>query len=149
MRILLWPVSIVAMGLAGSCAPGAGDSPTPTTSNSDAPAPPSHRYAEKSKGVYYYVSAVSDNDRANGKGAGDVSGFKFLGKNDDGEFILGLVDGSEIVGKAYCHKPCAVVRLSNGEKAGFSEDTVIGSAFTDAFNGQLELDAGADEKGPS
>jgi len=100
---------------------------------------PAHNYSQEEKGVYYYVTAVSDNDKANGKGAGDALGFKYLGTNDNGEYVVASVeDDGEMSGKAFCRNPCTIVRFSSGQKIGYSPDSVIGAVFADVFAGQLK-----------
>ncbi|MDY7525486.1 hypothetical protein [Sphingomonas sp. 10B4] len=102
------------------------------------PAAQSHNYTEESKGIYYYVGAVSENAKAQGVAAGQVSGFKFYGTTDDDQYILGLVDDNgRTVGKAFCNDPCVIVRPTIGEKFG-AKDTIIGAAFQDAITGQMK-----------
>lgn len=110
----------------------------PAPAVTESPTPPSHNYSEETKGVYYYVAGVSENDKAAGKSAGEVLGFKFLGQNEDGEFIIAAIDdGGKEAGRAFCSKPCRIIRYSTGQKVGYSEDSVIGAVFSDVLSGQL------------
>jgi len=38
---------------------------------------------------------------------------------------------------AYCSNPCAIVRYNTGQTIEFSQQSVIGAAFNDAFAGQM------------
>lgn len=131
----------IASALSVSGCGSSGDTPSaPATPVAEAsPAPPSHNYSDRIKGAYYYVGSVSDNDKANGQASGSAVGFKFFGKNGNDEYVLGAVmDGGGVGPRFYCHNPCSVVRSSLGTTNGFSAGSLIGAAFTDAFNGQLE-----------
>ena len=62
--------------------------------------------------------------------------YRYLGEHD-GVYEL-RVDGDT----ATCANPCQVIILHTGafhvERLAFDPDSLIGAAFTDAFNGQLE-----------
>ena len=133
----------VAFGTALALA-GCGESPTGSataepdaTPTAEAPTPPN--YVEHRKGVYYYVAAVSENDQKDGHGAGKAIGFKYLGKNADGEYTLVAVsENGAAIGKATCADPCKIIH-DQGETFEYNPQSVIGSAFEDAINGRLEV----------
>jgi hypothetical protein len=63
--------------------------------------------------------------------------YRYLGQRD-GVFEL-QVDGDT----ATCADPCQLITLHTGafhvERLAFDPDSIIGAAFTDAFNGQLRI----------
>ena len=138
MRRLLICVLFIALG---ACEPSTSDNSAASNGVAAAeatPAKPTHNYSELQNGVYYYITGVSDNDKAAGKAAADVVGVKYLGQNNGGEYTLALIsDDSSVVGKAYCRNPCVIVRTSSGQKFG-AEGTVISEAFADAIAGELD-----------
>lgn len=139
MRLILMAAICSAAAACSPNAPNGSSTPAASETTIATPEEPSHHWSEEKGGIYYYVTAVSDNDKANGQGAGDVVGYKFLGTNDDGEYTLGTTNlqGGTVM-KAYCSKPCKIVRFSNGERMGYEEATVIGAAFADALSGQMK-----------
>lgn len=102
------------------------------------PIAPVARYAQEDRGIYYYVADVPEEEAKKGKAAGDVIGFRYLGRNDKGEHILGLVgDDGAVISRSYCLEPCRVIRQSTG-RIGFSSTSIIGAAFEDAIAGLLK-----------
>lgn len=51
------------------------------------PPSPSHNYESAEDGVYYYLAAVSEEDRKKGVRASSALGFRYLGRNEAGEDI--------------------------------------------------------------
>ena len=101
---------------------------------------PAHNYAEEEDGVYFYVSAVSEEDRKKGKAVGDVYGYRYLGKNDEGQHVIASVtNNGQIIFKAYCSEPCKIIKYGDGDRSAFSPNSIIGSAFQDAINGALKV----------
>lgn len=104
----------------------------------DVPPPPSHNWAEYKKGVYYYIAAVSENDKKDGRSAGDAVGFRYRGKNSDGDDV---VEAMTAIGpiRSTCSDPCSIIHMQRGETIAFEPASIIGEVFTDAENGQLEI----------
>lgn len=99
---------------------------------------PLPNYAEMENGVYYYIVAVSDEDRKKGVAAGEVIGYRYLGLNDKQQHTLQSISrNGSLSMKAYCADPCAIIKYENGERISFSPSSVIGGAFQDAINGHL------------
>lgn len=112
------------------------------------PLPPLPNYNSKDGNTYMYVSAVSHEDQEKGRATGDVVMFRYLGQSD-GLYRLAILDDSERqIAVAECQNPCAVIteRFSSGRvsRVGFSQESIIGSAFADAFNGFLETASGSE-----
>jgi hypothetical protein len=111
------------------------------TPASQSQVPPAN-YEEKEGDTYFYVTAVSEEDRKTGKSAGNVVAFKYLGEKD-GLYRLELVDddGSRI-GVSECPRQCKVIKSTwrdgSVKHVGFNPESVVGSAFEDAFNGHLK-----------
>jgi len=93
-----------------------------------------HRWTVHEDGAYGYAPA--NGPRA---AAAPAATFRYLGLVD-GEFQIG-VDASGTI--AACANPCAVIRyVHEGEtiqRVAFDPQSAIGAAFTDAFNGKLEV----------
>lgn len=103
------------------------------------PAKPLPNFAEEEGGTYYYVAAVSEEDRSKGKAAGDVVGFRYLGKNEKNHHVIGLASNTNnIVEKASCADPCSIIKYENGERLAFDPTSLIGAAFEDAMNGYMK-----------
>lgn len=112
------------------------------------PEPPKPRYDSREGDLYLYVADVSEEDKKRGVGAGSVHMFRYLGRQGD-LYRLSLLNSEEIqIGVAECANPCRVVRSKwrdgSVSRLGYSADTVIGSAFEDAFNGILKVSASRD-----
>ncbi len=98
-----------------------------------------HYYEEEERGVYYYVGAVSEEDRKNGKAAGEVYGFRYLGKNGEDQHVLtSVADNGRVIYKAFCSDPCKIIRYGDGERVGYNPNSIIGAAFADAMSGALK-----------
>lgn len=117
----------------------------PTIEPSPGPAPivpqaPDHRYDERDGWTYYYIAALSDEDRKLGRAAAGVSAFQYLGQNSEGEHILAsLNDDGTVSYRAKCAAVCKIIATDYGRKIAFSPDSLIGAAFSDAFNGKLKI----------
>jgi hypothetical protein len=153
-------VALLIIGMTAGCGSSDSSSVAPTVDAASTltaadvasePAPPvalpSPRYDQEENGTYYYVAAVSEEDRKRGKVAGDVIGFRFLGQNDKGELVLQQIanDGTP-ASKSYCAKPCRIIRGVSG-RVGFTTDSIIGAAFQDAMDGLLKPYGAGDGEG--
>ena len=108
-----------------------------------APTGPTKKYASKEGDKYYYVSEVSENDKKDGKATGDVLIYRYLGVID-GKYTIERVEEDGTVAQiATCRKPCAIIKMIDSigrqlDSLPYNEDSVIGSAFADSFNGFLK-----------
>jgi hypothetical protein len=115
----------------------------PLTPESDAAAAPvpTHLYAIKDDDRYGYVTAVSEDDQKQGKAAGDVIFFVYRGR-DRNTYKLDQVTASGVVVETTeCQRPCTAIkryRYGDVSYVGFEPTSIIGSAYTDAFNGFLQ-----------
>lgn len=111
---------------------------TPIPAAQIVPTKPAKNYTEEENGTYFYIAAVSDEDRKKGVAAGEVIGYRYLGLNDKQQHTLQLVsDSSDATMKAYCSDPCAIIKFENGDRISFNPSSIIGAAFQDAINGHL------------
>src|SRR3546814_19462616 len=70
------------------------------------PSVPDHNYDEKRGWTYYYVAAVSDEDRKKGRAAGSVVAYQYLGKNEEGQHVLASMNTNGTVShRASCASP--------------------------------------------
>lgn len=141
MKKLAVFLAVFALTACDNKSPTSGDKEIAADKNAAgeaSPEPPTPNYVEHRKGIYYYASEVSENDKKNGKAAGEVHGFRYLGKNADGEMVLAVADVPSV--KFTCTDPCRVIHQSTGQDYSFEPTSVIGGVFADAMNGLLEVD---------
>lgn len=99
------------------------------------PPPPLPNYDSREGRDYYYVAAVSEEQRKRGTVAGSAIGFRYLGQNNDGEDELFQLPAGP---STYCRRPCRVIRYEGGERVGFNPSSIIGAAFEDVSRGLLK-----------
>jgi hypothetical protein len=120
-----------------------GSEPTPAVTPEPVVAPvpqPSHRFDERRGDTYYYIAAVSEEDRKRGRAVGSVSSFQYLGKTDAGEHIVASLNSNGTVSyRAKCAVACKIIDTDYGEKIAFSPSSIIGAVFEDAFRGRLKV----------
>lgn len=115
--------------------------PTPAAS----PVPPapevaSHNYDEREEWTYYYVAAVSEEDRKRGRAVGSVHAFQYLGRNALGEHIIASIRSDGTVSyRAKCAASCRIIHTDNGDRIAYAPASIIGAAFEDAFRGKLRV----------
>jgi hypothetical protein len=106
----------------------------------DAAPTPVPQYADRDGDAYLYVAAVSEEQQKRGQASGDVVMFKYLGRSGG---LFRLEDASGAVSE--CSNPCRVIKTVHPggyvSRTGFSPSSIFGSAFSDAFNGFLEVTA--------
>lgn len=88
-----------------------------------------------------YVAAVSEEESKQGKSAGEVVIFRYLGQRNGVHRLENVTDGGQTVGVSECASPCKVIKTTRPsgsvDRIGYSPTSVIGSAFEDAFAGRL------------
>lgn len=95
-------------------------------------------YIYREGGVYYYEAAITAAEKAEGKVASDAVGYRFYGKNQDGEYILVQVSGGgAVIETAYCKNPCRVIRFGDGTRLVNEGRLLVGSAIADAIKGRM------------
>jgi hypothetical protein len=136
--LIIFGMILNAAGFKSAVAPSTAPTPGEQTSAAGAPAipeKPAPNYTEHRGAVYYYSGSVSENDKKDGTAVGAAVGFRYLGKTDDGDFVI---QHSTSGVRATCADPCAVIHLSTGQAVTFEPTSIIGAAMTDAINGNLE-----------
>jgi len=132
--VLFMGCALIATGCSDA-PPGERDDGVATT------AAPTPFYDQKEGDNYLYISALSDADKEAGKKAPDVTTFRFAGEKD-GIYTLQSIDSSgSVAATLECTRPCKIVSIKYGgrtERMGYSEESVMGAAFQDAFNGFLQ-----------
>jgi hypothetical protein len=94
---------------------------------------PEPNYDEKDGANYYYVGALTEEERKSGKTTGYVFSFQYGGKDDSGAHIVFSA------GQRYtCSVPCKIIKASNGTLTQYSENSIIGVVFQDAMRGFLK-----------
>lgn len=140
-------ITVLAIALA-SC--GDGNSKIPINAQTDAVATdassrskPAPNYAQEENGVYYYIAGLSEEDRKKGQAAGDVLGYKYYGKNAEGEHVIANVlsaKGKETeILRSSCTDPCVIIKHPDGTRIAYNPESVIGAAFQDAIHGNLKV----------
>lgn len=146
-------IAILALiGTVANCGGDKGQNPpaaTPPSTSADTavpppPPPPSHHWTYRDGAEYGYQGALSDDQKKAGQVAADVSMFRYLGEVDGIYTVEGRANGDVV--QASCKNPCDVVKLvtvapyrSAPVHVAFNEDSIVGAALTDAFNGQLQI----------
>lgn len=99
---------------------------------------PRHRYDSRDGKYYLYKGEISEEAKKKGVGAGQTLAFEYLGQKD-GEQKLKVENGDTFL----CSIPCESIKhIWNGkvvERINFDTNSVIGAAFLDAGNGELEV----------
>lgn len=115
-------------------------SPSPTPMQPVLPPAPSHRYIDRIGDNYFYQAALSDEEREKGLAVGGLSSFQYLGRNAEGEHVLAsMSENGRIVHRSKCKPGCRIIINNYGSTTAFSPETIIGSAFLDAFEGKLRV----------
>lgn len=115
-------------------------SPTSSITLPSNPSLPDHNYDERRGSTYYYIAAVSEEDRKRGRAVGSVLAFQYWGQNADGEHILaGLRANGTVDFFAWCRSSCRIIDTDGGGKIAYSPTSIIGAAFEDAFRGKLRV----------
>jgi hypothetical protein len=100
-----------------------------------AAAEPQHNWISHENGEYGYAVGISDDARKSGQAAEQVTMYRYLG------FTNGIYTVTAPGMLATCGSPCNVITVTNGyatEHIAYNPGSVIGAAFEDAINGQLE-----------
>jgi hypothetical protein len=136
--------SFLALGLAG-CAPrstphqrsASSPSSRPIAETPPPPASTTHNWQYRVDQEYAYQGELSEDQKKAGQTSPTVQMYRYLGEHD-GVFELQF-DGET----ATCANPCQTINIRAGvfhvERLAFDPNTLIGAAFTDAFNGQMEI----------
>lgn len=151
------PPPVAVMGLflvlGAGCAPRPAHPPrTPSASSrpaaggAPAAASTAHNWAYRVGQAYAYRGEPSPDGAGAAPGAPAVQLYRYLG--DRGGVFTLQFDGET----ATCAVPCQTIYIHAGafhvERIAFDPDTLIGAAFTDAFNGQLAVYDPAKAAGP-
>lgn len=107
-----------------------------TGANSDipyVPPAPTHNYSDKEGSTYFYVAAVSEEERKRGQASGTVNSYQYGGKDDIGAHIV-LAPGITYT----CTVPCKIIKGSNGNRHEYNESSMISAVFQDAMRGFLK-----------
>lgn len=113
--------------------------PSPQAIPVPVPTRPAHYYDSRDGVRYYYVAAISENDRKAGKAAGNVHSFAYLGKRGAKHVLARLNGDGRVLEEMYCDRPCRVISYQDGSLFEYNENSVIGAAFADALAGRLEI----------
>jgi hypothetical protein len=94
---------------------------------------PEHNYDEKDGANYYYVAALTEEERKRGKSSGYVFTVQYDGMNNDEGHIV-FIDGW----RSTCSDPCKIIKFSDGNLSRYDEISVISMVFQDAMRGFLK-----------
>jgi hypothetical protein len=135
---------LLVLGIAG-CTPGeaprqrsASSAPSsPIAVATPPPASTSRNWQYRVGQEYAYQGEPSEDQKKAGQSTPAVQMYRYLGEHDG---VFKLQVGGET---ATCANPCQVITVRSGlfhvERLAFDPDSLIGAAFTDAFNGRLEI----------
>jgi hypothetical protein len=99
---------------------------------------PSHRYVTSEDGVYFYEPAPSPLERERGVSTAFLSGFRYYGINDAGEYmVVSTDDNGREAWTAFCTRVCKVIRFNDGRRLANRANLLLNSVFSDAISGRL------------
>jgi hypothetical protein len=115
---------------------------TLTDDKTDAETTPSAKYEEHEGDRYLYVTAVSEEQKKQGRAVGDVLQYRYLGEKDGMLTLEQVSESGSIIGLLQCSRDCRIMKFTsasgNVDRIPFAGDSVSGSAMADAINGLLE-----------
>lgn len=97
------------------------------------PPAPTPNYSDKEGNTYFYVAAVSEDERKRGQASGTVNQYQYGGKDASGAHIV-FAPGMTYT----CGVPCKIIKASNGGRLAYNEGSIIGAVFQDAMRGFLK-----------
>lgn len=133
-KIAAYPPPALVTAAANAAVEGAGKPVSPPL-----PKAPVHNYIVREGLVYYYQSALSEDERKAGRSTGDVIGYRYLGKQGDLHKLQRVNGYGQEISSASCTSPCKLIRYSDGERIAYNPVSIIGSAFEDAMRGSLKV----------
>lgn len=107
---------------------------------SPVPAVASHNYDFREGDAYGYIAAISDEERAKGKGAGDVLMYRYAGFKDGLHRLEHLAADGSVMFRSECPEPCVAIKIQGRHgvsRMAYSANSVLGAAYQDAMNGKL------------
>lgn len=103
-------------------------------------------YFEKEGYNYIYQAGLSEDDKNAGRTTGTLITFRYLGKEGDLFTLADIGSDGQVTGRNQCKNPCKIIKMTSSDgtkdQMAYQPESLIGSAFDDAFNGHLEI-AGA------
>jgi hypothetical protein len=105
-----------------------------------APPVPTHLYDFHEGEIYGYIAAISEEEKKNGKAAGDVVMFRYLGFYDDADHLERVNAAGNKIGSSECARPCVAIKTNYSgqlDRTAFNPASIVGAAFVDAQNGKL------------
>jgi hypothetical protein len=137
-------VLVVGLGALGGCDGGPPSSSASPAADASAPSPPVHAWQVKKGQEYGYAIPMPPDETMTGRAARVIM-LRYLGASG-GVYTIARRD-SDLYLVMSCSNPCQVIKRTISGPDGFAEvdripfndATIIGRAFTDAFNGQLEV----------
>ncbi|QDZ06402.1 hypothetical protein FPZ24_02030 [Sphingomonas panacisoli] len=104
-------------------------------------ATPTAYYSEHEGDRYLYVTAVSEEQKKQGRAVGDVLQYRFLGEKDGVLTLERVAENGTVIGQLQCRRDCHIMTFTfdggSVQRIPFDGDSVSGSAMTDAINGLL------------
>lgn len=96
-------------------------------------------YVTAEDGVYFYQPALTEEERRRGVATAYLSGFRYYGRDTNGEHVIVAVDQYGRAGMpAHCGNPCRVIRFDDGRRLLNRNNLLLGSVFEDAAAGRLQ-----------
>ena len=102
---------------------------------------PSHHYNFREGDLYGYIAAISEEERKQGKAAGDVVMFRYKGYWDSVDHLEYVAANGRVISYDECGRPCVAIKSTYNnrvERIAFNPTSLVGAAFQDAANGYLE-----------
>lgn len=106
----------------------------------DAPVVPDHNFSFRDGSSYGYIGGISDEDRKNGKAAGDVFMITYLGHWGEAYHLAEVNDAGQMTSNYECGTNCIAIksyRYGTVRRIAYAPESLIGAAFQDAMRGRL------------
>jgi len=88
--------------------------------------------------VYFYEPAPTPLEKERGVSTAFLSGFRYYGINEAGEYmVVSVDDAGREAWTAYCTRICKVIRFDDGRRLANRPNLLVSSVFNDAIAGRL------------
>jgi hypothetical protein len=106
------------------------------------PATKSHNYNLREGDLYGYIAAVSEEERKQGRAAGEVVLYRYRGVVDGLHRLENVDAAGRTVGINECPSACVAIKsyqYGRPSRIAFNPSSIIGAAFEDAIAGRLNV----------
>lgn len=102
---------------------------------------PTPHYQDYEGDRYFYITAVSDEDKTKGKAVGTVVQYRYLGELGGRLTLQQVTEAGYAIGRLECSRDCRIMKFTVGgsvSRVPFDTSSIAGAAMEDAINGFLQ-----------